>query len=226
VRAICIGLAVCSLACGETPECENPGPVESCPYDEAACYNITFTGHWTATAQGGALPAGAHFTVLAGSVHRVDTSVWRLGQVASPGVEQIAETGQLARFLEEHADARARGDAASLVCGDRIGPTGTVHTSVVVPKSRPHISVISMVAPSSDWFVGVDSLSLLDDGGAFKDSIQVWLRLNDAGTERDDRAFSLANAAMQPAEPILDQHDQVFAPGARPLALLTLARVR
>ncbi len=226
MRTAWIGTALLALGCGETPECENPGPLESCPAGDGACYNISLEGHWSAQAQGVALPKNAHFTVLVGSVHNESRAVWRQGELSSPGVEEVAETGKLSRFRAEHQAARDRGDTASLVCGDRIGARGVVHTSVVVPKSRPFLSVLSMVAPSSDWFVGVDSLPLLADDGSFKESVQVWLLMNDAGTERDDKAFSLKNEAQSPPEPISENHDQIFSPGAPPLALLSLERVR
>ena len=70
----------------------------------------------------------------------------------------------------------------------------------VVP-SHPYVTLVSMLAPSPDWFVGVSGLSLLDEDGAWKESETVMLLLYDAGTD-DGATFTSGNADSDPAQPI------------------------
>ena len=70
----------------------------------------------------------------------------------------------------------------------------------IVP-SHPHVTLVSMLAPSPDWFVGVSGLSLLDEDGNWKENETVELRLYDAGTD-DGATFNADNANSDPAEPI------------------------
>ena len=57
------------------------------------------------------------------------------------------------------------------------------YTNFEISRDYPLVSIVSMLAPSPDWFVGVDSLSLLDDEGQWRDEIVIPLFLFDAGTD-------------------------------------------
>ena len=51
-----------------------------------------------------------------------------------------------------------------------------------IDVDSPLVTHVSMIAPSPDWFVGVNSLSLLE-GGSFMSSVVIQLFAYDAGTD-------------------------------------------
>ena len=66
-----------------------------------------------------------------------------------------------------------------------------------VTANFPKVSIITMLAPSPDWFIGIDSLDLCNSG-KWRESVNVtMLPPWDAGTE-DGTAFSTDNAATDP----------------------------
>ena len=67
-------------------------------------------------------------------------------------------------------------------------------------STHPYVTLVSMVAPSPDWFVGVSTLPLVEDG-AWRERIEVNLRVYDAGTD-DGSVYNAANADTDPAAPI------------------------
>ena len=68
---------------------------------------------------------------------------------------------------------------------------------VEVTENFPKVSIITMVAPSPDWFIGIDSLDMCDDG-TWRESMNVtMLPPWDAGTEEGNQ-FSSSNAASSP----------------------------
>ena len=62
---------------------------------------------------------------------------------------------------------------------------------------HPLLTLVSMIGPSPDWFVGVSGLSLLDAGGRWRSQHSVNLYPYDAGTEEGEE-FSLSNPATSP----------------------------
>lgn len=67
---------------------------------------------------------------------------------------------------------------------DKTEPTAT-RTMIITAKDKySKVSVIAMIAPSPDWFVGVDSVELCGDDGKWKDSVPaIPLPAWDAGTD-------------------------------------------
>ena len=163
-----------------------------------ARYTITFTGAWTTTVTPGGLPGGAHFSRLIGGVHNDEVTFLESGEEASAGVESMAEVGGYSTLRSE---INAAGDdRLSILQGtsDTLSPTATVAFSdVSLSTDHPRVTLLTMIAPSPDWFVGVSSLSMLDSSGGWKESVTVDLYPWDAGTE-DGTEFSLSNSATNP----------------------------
>lgn len=161
----------------------------------SASYRVTFEGTWTPAATPGGLPGGAHFSSLIGAVHNDGVAFWRPGEMASPGIESMAEIGGTSRLRQEieasgHADAVLRKSPGS-------GPTPVADLDFEVTRDFPLVTLVTMIAPSPDWFVGVSGLSLLDDRGQWHSRLEVDLFPYDAGTEDGER-FSLSNPDTVP----------------------------
>ena len=160
-----------------------------------ATYHVTFQGNWTTASTPAGVVAGAHFTTLIGAVHNNGVTFWRSGDRASPGVENVAELGATGRFQSEiEASPHA---AAVIRQGVGGGGTGTATFSVDVTSDHPLITLLSMIGPSPDWFVGISGRSLLDASDQWEPRVEIDLFPYDAGTEEGDE-FSLDNPATDP----------------------------
>ena len=163
---------------------------------QSAPYQVTFEGNWTTTATPDGVPAGAHFSPLIGAVHNDQVTFWQSGGTASVGIESMAEIGGTSALKSEITGA---GSAASSTIehSGNIGVTAEVTLDITLSPTHPLVTLVTMIAPSPDWFVGVSNLSLLDAQNEWLASHTVNLFPYDAGTE-DGTEFSLSNAATNP----------------------------
>jgi hypothetical protein len=172
-------------------------------------YEVVFEGVWDASHVTLPFPSGAHLTTLIGDTHVQGAVFWAEDELASPGVEGVAETGATAVLASEIASR-----IAAEVSGEEVRVPGIFgfpgETSAVfsVALERPEISLVSMVAPTPDWFVGVSGLSLRDELGWIPE-ISVDLMPYDAGTETGN-GFWLSNPASDPHE-VIRQRGAPFA---------------
>ncbi len=174
-------------------------PTESdpvAPVRSAATYSVTFQGAWTTTVTSGGVPSGAHFTTLIGGVHNAEVTFLREGGMASAGVESMAELGGTPT-LESEINAAMPNAFAVIEQSIASGGTATATVDITLPTDHPRVTLLSMVAPSPDWFVGVSGLTLLDDQGDWLASRVLNLYPWDAGTE-EGTEFSLSNSPTSP----------------------------
>ena len=197
----------------ETPETESPQPAES-----EARYRVTFAATWSAVTHPTNFPDGPHFSGLIGATHDADTRIWQLGELASDGIESMAETGGKMKLLAEIDDLIAAGTAHGKLSGGGLStPPSSVRMEFDIVSSHPYVTLVSMLAPSPDWFVGVSALSLVAEDGTWKEREKVMLRLYDAGTD-DGARFMSGNADSDPPQPISrlssESRDTDFTDGA------------
>lgn len=83
---------------------------------------------------------------------------------------------------------------------DKTEPTAT-RTMIITAKGMySKVSVIAMIAPSPDWFVGVDSVELCGSDGEWKDSVPAKpLPAWDAGTD-SGTTFAADNVETMPKD--------------------------
>ena len=174
-----------------------PASDPAAAFPSTAVYTVTFKGDWTTAATPGGVPSGAHFSRLIGGVHSDAVTFLESGGTAGAGVESMAEVGGWTGLQGEVQDAGS--GALSVLAGDTdsISPTTSKTLTATLTTEHPRITLVTMVAPSPDWFVGVSGLPLLDDQGRWLRSHEVHLYPWDAGTE-DGGEFSLSNPATSP----------------------------
>ncbi len=162
---------------------------------QTATYKVTFQGNWTTASVPGGVVGSAHFTTLVGAVHNDNVTFWESGGMATSGVEGVAELGSTGTFASE---VNAAGSDAMLV-RQNIGssPVVTAAFDVDFSKERPLFTLLSMIGPSPDWFVGVSGLSLVDDQNKWIPELSMDLFPYDAGTE-DGNGFSLGGDPTVP----------------------------
>ena len=189
-----------------------------------AVYTVTFEGQWTTEATPDGVPSGAHFSRLVGGVHNADVVfVEDEFRTASPGIESMAETGSTTTLKAEIAAAGDKHLSVLEGANDSILATASESlTGVTLTTDHPRVTLLTMVAPSPDWFVGVSGLSMLDNLGGWRESRTVELHPFDAGTE-EGTGFSSTNDDTDPHERI----GSLLGKGkfsAEPIATLTFQR--
>ena len=175
-----------------------PTPAQAQATAQSATYRVTFEGKFTASAlaSGVSVPSGEHFTTLIGAVHNGSATFWSSGGTASAGVEAVAELGTTGTFKSE-VNAAMPDALAVIEQSVASGGTATATVDIVVTTAHPLVTLLTMIAPSPDWFAGVSGLSLLDAQNVWLAQHQVDLFPYDAGTE-EGTEFSLNNAATSP----------------------------
>lgn len=184
--------------------------------DTTARYRLTFDAVWSAETHPLNFPGNPHFSGLAGAVHNVQVRFWEPAQIATPGIQLMAETGSKSMLLDEVQTAIDTGLALSTIDGNGIGTSpGSTTVEFTVSREYPEITVTSMLAPSPDWFVGVHNYSLLDNG-QFIENATIPLILYDSGSDSGVR-YRSANEETNPLVPIAqvssDPEDAPFING-------------
>ena len=137
------------------------------PPEPTARYYVTFNATWSQSTHPSNWPANPHFSGLVGGVHNSSVHFFRQGETASEGIRLMAELGQKNTMLNEVALAVTNGTAQFTLNGGSISlsPGSVLHTfSQPVSRDFPLVTLVAMIAPSPDWFVGVDSMSLVENG--------------------------------------------------------------
>ncbi len=153
--------------------------------DFTARYQVVFNATWSQATHPTNWPSNAHFSGLVGGTHDASVHFWRDAETASEGMRLMAELGQKTTLLNEIAPAIASGAAQFQLSGGGISPSpGNVSLAFPQPMRRdfPLVTLVSMIAPSPDWFVGVDSLNLIEDGQWVTNKV-VTLYGKDTGTD-------------------------------------------
>jgi hypothetical protein len=146
-------------------------------------YDVVFESIWSANTHPASFPTNPHFSGLIGGTHGDDVTFWAEGSLASYGIKQMAELGSKTPLDFEVEAAILAGTADGLLSGGGISPSpGNVELTFDVSVDFPLVTLVSMIAPSPDWFVGVSSLSLLEDG-SWLSSVVIQLFAYDAGTD-------------------------------------------
>ena len=146
-------------------------------------YEVTFDAIWSEETHPDDFPQNAHFSGLIGASHNDKVHFWREGELASPGIKNMAETGGKSPLNLEIGKAILKKEAYWLITGDPLGTSpGSISLEFKVSKNYPLVTLVTMIAPSPDWFVGVDSLNLYENG-CFVDEKTVTLYAYDAGTD-------------------------------------------
>jgi len=164
-------------------------------------YNVRFQSEWSVETHPSSFPPSPHMSPLIGATHNASYVMWEPGGTATNGIEVMAESGGTTPLRNEINGRIGFGSAHSVIAGGGIGVSpGTSEANFEITASHPLVSLVSMIAPSPDWFVGVHGLSLVENG-EWINSLVVDLLPYDSGTDSGAN-YTSANADTDPAEPI------------------------
>jgi Spondin_N len=168
---------------------------------EAARYRLELKATWSAETHPQEFPAGAHFSGLIGASHDSRYVLFADGQTASSGLELLAENGRVSLLQAELAEAVRRGRVGAVFTGQGLSTLpGQTTAEFDIDANHPFVSVVTMIAPSPDWFTGVSSVSLAREG-TWIDRLEVVLWAWDAGTD-GGTTYAAADRDTQPRESV------------------------
>jgi hypothetical protein len=139
---------------------------------------------------------GIYYTPLLVSAHDGATHLFQLGEAASANLQAMAEGGDIAGLVTDLGDADD--DTVADPAGGVLGPgetaTATLDTTVT---GNTHLSIVAMLLPTNDGFVGLDAWEIPTTSGTF----MVTLNGYDAGTEANDELITGGGAPGVPGIP-------------------------
>ena len=165
-----------------------------------ATYNITFNSIWNATDHT-SLPGSAHWSKLVGATHKTSNTFFQIGGIASTGIKNIAESGSNTVFNTEVNAQITANEADQYIYGLSLGSGDIVINGLEVDEKFPLVTLVSMIAPSPDWFIAINSYNLLDTNEDWKTSVILDVFGYDAGTDSGSN-YTSSNIITSPFEPI------------------------
>lgn len=139
------------------------------------------------------LTQGIYFTPVLAVAHTPENSLFEVGEAAIPELQEMAEGGSLAG-LATVGDAIAA-DYANV---DGLTAPGTTSSiSLTNADGNSVLSIVGMILPSNDGFIGLDNWAIPTEPGTYT----VYLNAYDAGTEANDEIRG-SGASGMPGMPV------------------------
>lgn len=164
-------------------------------------YQTQLATEWSEQTHPQDFPSNAHFSRLIGATHNQQASLWIPGGIASPGIELMAETGG-STLLQGEVNALISAGSADqfLSLGSVPNTPGFATRTLTAQAQFPLLSIVTMIAPSPDWFIGVHDVDLRPNGVWVRELL-IDLHPYDAGTDAGV-SYGSANSDITPHIPI------------------------
>ena len=173
-------------------------------------YDISVTTIWN-TSNHTSIPPDPHWSPLAGATHKNPNDILEFNVTAplTNGIKNIAEIGNTSNFINEVNQAITDGSANQYL-QQSFSPRAANNsiatlTNILVREDFPLITLVSMVAPSPDWFIAINSLNLRSGNNAinngWKDTFTVDVFAYDSGTDSGTN-YTSNNLVSSPRLPI------------------------
>lgn len=202
IKLIVVAIFIGAFSCQKNSQ---EPPVNNEPDDCCMRYQVDIISTWNS--QSPAWPdRDAHFSWLGGVNHNDKVKFWEVGKLASPGIDLMSVTGLTTDLISEIKLEIAKGNAQYIVdkrrwfCPDGISHSncGSLSFEIAVTKDFPLVTLVSMLGPSPDWFIGTESLPMLNGNGAFISQIIYELYPYDAGILSDNSVIGADCCAREP----------------------------
>ncbi|NIR28186.1 MAG: hypothetical protein GWN84_02400 [Gammaproteobacteria bacterium] len=136
------------------------------------------------------------FTPLLVAAHGPDFHLFQVGTFASDNLQAMAEGGDISGLRDDVEVAG--GTFAANPAGGNLAPGETaVATLEIRGRLNSRLSIVAMLLPTNDGFVGLDAIPLRGRGRTFT----VYLNGYDAGTEANDEIITGGGAPGVPGIP-------------------------
>ncbi len=142
------------------------------------------------------LTNGTYFTPLLVAAHHNDTYLFRVGDEATAHLQAMAEGGDISGLQQDVSNAG--GVSVANPAQGLLAPGESTEALLDVnPVWQGYLSVVGMLLPTNDGFVGLDSLAIPRKTGTYT----YYLNGYDAGTEANDEIINGAGAPGAPGIP-------------------------
>ena len=191
-----------SFSCLFLLACTNEETPLTDPIEDRKIYTVEVAFNWRAEqlpSSIGEFPDGAHFSPVIGAIHTEGNGFFEKGGSSTAGMEAMAETGATT-ILSQEIEAQVATREALTLFEAQAGSTATQAVEITDINAQDEfvfLSLVSMIAPSPDWFVALQNIPLKDANGNWLDRIEVPLRNLDAGTD-SGAVFTAANLNTDP----------------------------
>ncbi len=195
------------------------------PQPPTARYRVTIVQEWDGSTHPGTLPPNPHTSPAVLAAHGQTGDLFATGTFASAGIEQMAETGGISTL---RAELNANPTVSDIDNGRGIDTDTTPNNDsleVNVSQQNAYLSLVTMLAPSPDWFIGFNDVSVFGTNG-WEQRIVLDLGSYDAGTDSGPN-FTSGDIDTQPREPISGPRDPSFqaAAGQNPFGFAVIERI-
>ena len=143
------------------------------------------------------LTQGIHFTPLLVAAHDGDNYLFKSGEAASGSLQAMAEGGSLDGLtvdLDGIGSDYIANPAAGLLAP---GASTTTSEINILGTSNNYLSVVGMMLPTNDGFIGLNSYAIPTKAGTYSININGY----DAGTEANDEIVNGGGASGTPGIP-------------------------
>jgi len=148
-----------------------------------ACATAANAATWEISVQN--LTHGNHFTPLFLQAHDNNTQLFSVGGKASAPVELMAECGDTSLLVT----AAGTGNFKNNPVPGFLNPGATTNTVInTALTGETHLSVVAMILPTNDAFIGLESQLIPTTAGTYT----YYLNGYDAGTEENDEVLNPA----------------------------------
>lgn len=128
------------------------------------------------------LTRGSYFTPLLVAAHPAANSLFTSGETASANLQAMAEGGDISGLSGDlmTLSATIETDPAAGLLGP--GASASVDMNTDAAPDNTNLSIVSMILPSNDGFIGLNSISIPTEAGTYTYNVNAY----DAGTEGND----------------------------------------
>ena len=140
------------------------------------------------------LTHGMHFTPLFISSHTSASNLFEVGQTASAALKPMAEGGSIADLITTSPAGSVNSENP---VGGFLAPASTSPVVTLDTGANDKLSIVAMLLPTNDGFVGLDSWTIPTEAGSYT----VFLNAYDAGTEVNDELLNTATGGAEDGIP-------------------------
>ncbi|MBT3048321.1 MAG: spondin domain-containing protein [Candidatus Thiodiazotropha sp.] len=137
-----------------------------------------------------------YFTPLLVATHDRRTHLFELSTEASANLQAMAEGGSISGLMDDVI--AAGGEVVADPASGLLAPGASAEAMIDRPRKRNrYLSIVAMLLPTNDGFVGLDSLRIPKKKGTYT----YYLHGYDAGTEANDEIITGGGAPGAPGIP-------------------------
>ncbi len=138
------------------------------------------------------LTQGIYYTPILVGAHTQDVALFHAGEQATQMLQAMAEGGDISGLSDMLTMASA--DVVENPAAGLLAPTMSTTTMLDTSDGNNYLSVVAMMLPTNDGFIGLDSWMIPSDAGTYTLMINAY----DAGTEANDE---IINGGGMPGTP-------------------------